>query len=110
MGLSICLLCLQVYNEERELYAVKVVNLLNSDGHTDKKLMYEIHLLQVSYGHTDKKLMYEIHLLQVSYTVTRTRSSCTRYTSSRSTIRLRSHGQEAHVRDIFTSSRTALIG
>ena len=58
----------QVYNEERELYAVKVVNLLNSDGHTDKKLMYEI------------------HHLQVSYTVTRTRSSCTRYTSSRSAM------------------------
>jgi hypothetical protein len=37
-----------VYNEARELYAVKVVNLLGSDGHTDKRLMYEIHLLQVS--------------------------------------------------------------
>jgi hypothetical protein len=38
-----------VYNEERELYAVKVVNLLNSDGNTDKSLKNEIRILQVSF-------------------------------------------------------------
>ena len=38
----------QVYNEERNLFAIKVVNLLTKDGYTDKDLMHEIHLLKVS--------------------------------------------------------------
>ena len=36
-----------MYNEERNLFAVKVVNLITKDGFTDKDLMHEIHLLKV---------------------------------------------------------------
>ncbi|XP_023345125.1 serine/threonine-protein kinase MPS1 [Eurytemora carolleeae] len=36
----------EVYNEERNLFAVKVVNLITKDGFTDKDLMHEIHLLK----------------------------------------------------------------
>ena len=37
----------QVYCEKRDLYALKVVNLLKADGHTDQKLKKEIELLSV---------------------------------------------------------------
>jgi serine/threonine protein kinase len=37
----------QVYSEKRDLYALKVVNLLSADGHTDQKLKKEIELLSV---------------------------------------------------------------
>ena len=38
----------QVYDDERKTYALKLVNLLNMDGYTDKDLMNEIELLKVS--------------------------------------------------------------
>ena len=37
----------QVYNEDKNLCALKVVNLLGSDGYTDQKLKNEIELLKV---------------------------------------------------------------
>ena len=37
----------QVYSEERDLYALKVVNLLRPDGYTDQNLKKEIDLLMV---------------------------------------------------------------
>ena len=37
----------QVYNEDKKLFALKVVNLLASDGYTDQKLKNEIEILKV---------------------------------------------------------------
>ena len=36
-----------VYDKNRKSFAVKIVNLLKSDGYTDKDLMNEINLLTV---------------------------------------------------------------
>ena len=37
----------QVYNEDKKLFALKVVNLLASDGYTDQRLKNEIEILKV---------------------------------------------------------------
>ena len=39
-----------VYDDKRKSYAIKIVNLLNIDGYTDKDLMNEIELLKVFFS------------------------------------------------------------
>ena len=53
-----------VYDKNRKSYAVKIVNLLKSDGYTDKDLMNEINLLTVILQLSRTSYLTKLHFLE----------------------------------------------
>ena len=58
-----------VFNEKRQHFALKLVNLLKMDGYTDKTLMNEIELLTVDLFVLQKDIYYLFKILKESESV-----------------------------------------